>query len=92
MTNQEALTELRASIEGCGFQCHIETYRSAIGALEKQVPSKPKRIGYRKSDNGRFITTHTECPSCDYGVIERYKYCPDCGQALDWEDSNNENT
>lgn len=92
MTNQEALRELRASIEGCGFQCHIETYRAAIKALEKQVPLRPKRIGWVEENGGRFVPTHTECPNCDYGVIERYNYCPKCGQALDWEGVNNGNT
>lgn len=35
MTKQEALRELKSSIEGCGFQCHLEVYKMAIEALEK---------------------------------------------------------
>ena len=78
MTNQEALTELKASIEGCGFQCHIETYRSAIGALEKQVPQKPK--SYRLPPGIKKAT----CPRCLMMEDESANYCRSCGQALEW--------
>lgn len=79
MTNQEALTELRASIEGCGFQCHIETYRAAIKALEKQVPQKPVEMCNRS-----FV-----CSRCKQKVIRHQSFCDICGQALDWEDDHN---
>ena len=87
MTNQEALTELRASIEGCGFQCHIETYRTAIEALEKQVPKAPVL-----PDNIMTLVPMYFCPVCSEMVRTLKNYCSNCGQALDWEDSNNENT
>lgn len=41
MTREEALAELKDSIKGTGYQCHMETYEMAIEALEKQVPMKP---------------------------------------------------
>lgn len=88
MTNQEALTELKASIEGCGFQCHIETYRTAIKALEKQVPKKPDANG--TDDMDYYI-----CPNCNtplYSIGDslywdmRPNYCEECGQRLDWSE------
>ena len=86
MTNQEALTELKASIENYGFQCHIETYRAAIEALEKQVPKKP----YVHPLYGQSFYN---CPTCGAGKFAimrgkktRNDYCLKCGQALDWGD------
>lgn len=50
-------------------------------ALEKQIPKKIN------SDNG----FGGRCPVCGYYVAKiiysskGYKYCPECGQAIDWE-------
>lgn len=86
MTPQEALTELKASIEGCGFQCHMETYNMAISALEKTIPKKPKG----KTDP-MFGDTTIVCQNCGnanlanpFDISRVYDYCPNCGQALDW--------
>jgi hypothetical protein len=45
-------------------------------ALEKQIPKKPKN---------REGTTYFYCPHCDSNNIN--EYCGDCGQALDWSDT-----
>lgn len=81
----QALQELKASIEGCGFQCHPETYERAIKALEKQIPKHP--IGLVKtSDDGYY-----HCPCCLGKIREinqKYVYNPPrckCGQALEWD-------
>lgn len=79
MTPQEALTELKASIEGCGFQCHMETYKMAISALEKNIPKKPL-----KAHGGAY-----RCPNCQMKHFNPDwigTKCCDCGQALDWSD------
>ena len=55
----------------------IEAYSVALNALEKQIPKKLK-------DNGWLY-----CPICGRDVLmDRFDYCPDCGQALDWSDNN----
>lgn len=64
----------------------------ALNALDKQIPKKPTphivqpveapiQIG-----NGRWQkgTTVYKCPNCKEWVSKTYKYCPDCGQALDF--------
>lgn len=65
----------------------------AISALEKQIPKKPDtKITNRGIDiTGEYdIDSDYLCPVCEciVGDCERedywYKYCPDCGQALDW--------
>ena len=51
-------------------------------ALEKQIPKKPTMGKYG----------HTECACCGWvvesfcGDLEQYPFCPNCGQAIDWED------
>lgn len=65
----------------------------AIAALDKQIPKKLKTIKVGLS--GSVLL----CPSCENEMAMicdsvwqkgRYKqkYCDNCGQALDWSDSN----
>ena len=54
----------------------------AIKAMEKQIPKKPvSKYKYRDGEN--------VCPSCETEnrcriVMFWEKFCPDCGQAIDW--------
>lgn len=66
----------------------IEAYGVAISALEKQIP---KRVELYKH-NGDFKWENYPCPCCGemlgLEVDKRYvKFCPNCGQALDWSDT-----
>lgn len=63
----------------------------AIDALEKQIPKKPTFEG--KGFDGNVNTTHDTwiCPCCGEGYevdyyCDDYKYCPWCGQMIDWRD------
>lgn len=47
-----------------------------ISALEKQIPKKPIN---------RKGTTYFHCPVCEGNRLNNY--CADCGQALDWSDT-----
>ena len=85
MTYEEAikiLTELKP-IPVDGFKIIAEAYDLAIEALEKQIPKKPTRT------RGKY--GHTECACCGWvvesfcGDLEQYPFCPNCGQAIDWE-------
>lgn len=63
----------------------------AIEALEKQIPKKPDFEGDGYDDNGNLIYDTWICPCCEkqYELdYDDYKFCPDCGQALDWSDNN----
>ena len=55
---------------------------TAIEALEKQIPKKPISLG---EDIDRDVG---QCPNCKeiIDTYEDYKYCSDCGQAIDWRD------
>ncbi len=46
-----------------------------IEALKKQTPKKPLYIGL---DNA--------CSECETYIFEKDKYCPRCGQAIDWSE------
>ena len=62
-----------------------EALKVAIQALEKQIPKKPM-ISYDE----RVKENWCSCGVCAFGLgwkrTIHYKYCPDCGQKLDWSD------
>ena len=88
ITTQEAMETLKflLSIE----RHHKEPLRMAIEALEKQVPKEPDYEGDGYWD-GELVYDTWICPNCgkDYEVgYDNYKYCPECGQAIDWSEED----
>lgn len=68
------------------FERDVECLKKCAEALKKQIPKKPK---VKTTFNSGF-QTH-ECPNCgnEFGFcrgIKYSKYCPKCGQRLDWGD------
>lgn len=68
-------------------------------ALEKQIPKKPitETVNRGISASGEYdIDFNYLCPNCkavvgDYQANEAfYKFCPECGQALGWNDLKGE--
>lgn len=58
-------------------------------AIDKQVPKKPDIIGDGYDDIGNLIYDTWICPCCEkqYELdYDDYKFCPNCGQAIDWSD------
>ena len=94
MTFEEAKNQLEELIQDrksfiCGggddkiYKKDIEALKTAISALEKQIPKKP-------IEKSPWVY---HCPNCDSQkveetFIERFMYCRDCGQALDWSDTD----
>ena len=76
------------------FLQDIEALKVGISALEKQIPKKVKREF--ATEGGCITCFETDvCPACgkdfyieDLGQTMYYSFCPDCGQALDWSDSD----
>lgn len=63
----------------------------AIKALEKRVPKQPDLEGDGYDDDGEIIFDEWLCPCCEtrYEVdYDDYKFCPNCGQAIDWSDED----
>ena len=62
------------------------TYDITIEALGKQLPKPPFFEGDGYSD-GELVYDTWICPCCEenYEVdYDKYDYCPNCGQKLDW--------
>ena len=85
---QEAINDLKSYAENSWGSLN-KTFELAISALEKQILKKPiKDTNY---SHGRY--TVAKCPTCDgllglYSFAEKsFKCCCECGQALDWGDS-----
>lgn len=64
---------------------HIRLHKTAIEALEKQLPEKVDTKEDFKGFNGNLICYKGFCPSCGYVVdSSKTNYCNACGQKLDW--------
>lgn len=71
----------------CEEEASLNALQLAIELLEKQIPKKPK------ATYDWYTLIQWECPEClgvidsptfmDYSV-EKYPFCPYCGQKLDW--------
>lgn len=49
-------------------------------ALKRHIPMKPDFTEYKE---------FTLCPCCNgKGLLDKQKYCDNCGQKLDWGDNN----
>lgn len=81
MDAQEAIDELEKQIgmmdDGYLPYANYEANKTAIVAIEKQSPVKPKPY---KGWEG-------QCPDCGVVFVDRLtKFCGNCGKALCWED------
>lgn len=51
-----------------------------INTFEKQLSKKPK-FHHELYPPGQYT-----CSECDYGVKRCFKFCPNCGQKIFWEE------
>ena len=90
MTFEEAKNQLEELMQDrksfiCGgddeiYKADIEALQTAMQALEKQIPRKPIPLLYYEVG---------DCPFCETTVyISEDGFCPSCGQALDWSDTD----
>lgn len=91
MTIQEAKNNFIQDLAENAYinMCSAEEMNIAIKALEKQIPKEPDLIGDGYDDNGNLVYDTWICPCCEtqYELYyDDYKFCPECGQALDWSD------
>lgn len=104
----------RSKIEGCNDGCpdcelaylqgtskeHIESVKTAIQALEKQIPKKAVHDGCFDSKgmwhewNGVNGRPYDLCPNCNTNLCcempydNKPNYCSKCGCRLDWSDDD----
>lgn len=94
MLNDAIYGGIHEIIKDNGIFTNIELNEKAIvRALERQIPKKPEYYGDGYS-NGELVYDYARCPACgkddyEYNIGNwECKYCPDCGQALDWSDAD----
>ena len=89
MTNEEAIKVLNTidnCLKGNGYDWEHEGIKTAIQALEKQIPKTPALEGDGYSE-GELVIDTWYCPNCDTAYeldCYKHKYCPECGQRIDW--------
>jgi uncharacterized protein (UPF0212 family) len=90
MTNEEAYKWIYVHFAPCGDETkQDEAISIALKAIAKQIPKKPYTnvIHYPYTSD---LTT-VQCPNCKRRLRTRRtqakgdRFCPDCGQAIDWE-------
>lgn len=78
--SQELLDALRTN-----YGLDSQYYKTAKKLVIKETPLEVIYSVHGDDD----ITVYTNCPNCsrtfDFVNEEHYKYCPECGQKLDWE-------
>lgn len=89
MTASEAIEKIDEVLESeynfdetLGYQLtsnDFEWLEKAKQALEFRLPEKPIQ-----SDFGVCLF---RCPSCNDGLLDDSRCCPNCGQRLDWGDT-----
>ena len=101
MTTEKAIYQLTDLIRDRESFCHrddfddvflqdIEACKMGIQALEKQVP---KKVIWENARNGKIYDwAWACCPNCQTVIcdepFEECEFCSNCGQALDWSDSD----
>ena len=74
---REVLHQVYRNTDHFEMRISKDCYKLIREALEKQIPKKLKDDGW------------LYCPICGRDVLmDRFDYCPDCGQALDWSENN----
>ena len=92
LKDAKAMFLLEHCAERCdGYQkddaCKNCEINAAISALEKQIPKKP--ISITISGISRYKSGVCKCGTA---IVMTYKYCPSCGQAINWSDGELKNT
>ena len=83
---EEALKYLRDFIDNNPEigDYNTRVVKEAVDALEYRVPKKPFIIYYVGEDGCQYPAAYT-CDNCRDAVDVAYDFCPNCGQAINWE-------
>ena len=88
MTTKEMIEILRYKADNIKTKIEPEFFNEVADKLEKQVAKNPYLWGDGYY-NGELIIDMYDCPNCErtYEIeCDDYKYCPNCGQKLDWSE------
>lgn len=82
------LEKIKTGVDAyCVYDEDLEVLKELV---EKETPKKiqfnvPQQPFLRKK-YGKNARYDGICPSCHKSIFPGYKYCPNCGQKLRWED------
>ncbi len=81
LKNMRLFMQLEDNKNECKFtEDDYKANEMAVQALEKQVPKKPDF-----TEDKEFAL----CSCCNgKGLLDKQKYCDNCGQKLDWSDED----
>ena len=69
--------------DGCDHTMVADNAKTAIEALEKQLPKK--LVEHHYEEEGEELYIKMTCPNgCKFQPSRSSKYCRECGQKLDW--------
>ena len=87
MTEPEVIKKALKKLEACKELCHdslgIHEFKVVKTALNKQIPMKPKTL---RTVDGETI--YYVCPNCKQDLWGIYLFCYECGQKIDWSNSD----
>ena len=94
MTNEDAIKTIKIAIAEVEWNYPMDytiAFEMAIDAIGKQIPKKPiktKIATLNKSPEAVSWESIHCCPRCKSNLVSQYKYCPQCGLEIDWEDED----
>lgn len=83
MTLDEAIVFLKGYLDSETYtnRCN-EAHQIAVEAVEKQIPREVEICDWGEIYEGGLYDYR--CPKCSLSVNYKDRYCPNCGQALDF--------
>lgn len=93
MTKEEAIKTIKIAVAEVEWNYPMDyaiAFETAISALEKQIPKKPFLYSFSESHD---TYTYFKCPNlCDTfcEVKNNMNFCPNCGQALDFNSNGSD--
>lgn len=94
LTNQEALDFVQEILNA--REKNVMNHLAANRVIDHQLRElvnratkvKPEYRSDSVEENGEIIFDHWDCPNCHHEYeldYEHYDFCPYCGQAIDWD-------
>ena len=90
MTAEKAIKTIQVAIAEVEWNYPLDysiAFKTAVEALEKQIPKKLVVVGEEYTFGKDEWEKDYECPSCGNPYADD-SFCSCCGQKLDWSDNN----
>ena len=85
LTNIEAISAIKNNMPTKGtYTILTEALGMAIEALGKEKPMEYSLKSYKDEDG--WVTGYYICSACEKQIHHAHKYCPTCGQKIDWSE------